>query len=289
MTARAWQELGDGVFVRRHRELDLNVGLVIGDELCLVIDTRSSAPQGGELAGAVRELTSLPWTVVNTHAHYDHCFGNVSFLPADIWAHERCAAMLRSHGEVQRELTVRAYRTHGLTEQAGEIDATEIVVPEHTFDTGVTIDLGSCMVRLDHLGRGHTDNDVVVRPDGTAVVFAGDLVEEGAPPAFEDGFPLDWPATLDRLLGLDVEVVVPGHGAVVDRGFVEEQAETIATVVRLARDAHANGREASEVVDAVPLPTRAAQAAVDRAYRQLDGAPPYDDPEAIREAAGLRP
>jgi hypothetical protein len=44
-----WQEVGDGVFVRRHAELDLNCGLVVGDGACLVVDTRSHLGQAAEV------------------------------------------------------------------------------------------------------------------------------------------------------------------------------------------------------------------------------------------------
>ena len=56
MTA-GWREIGDRVFVRRHRELDLNCGLVVGDGGCLVIDTRSHLGEGRALAEAVRTVT----------------------------------------------------------------------------------------------------------------------------------------------------------------------------------------------------------------------------------------
>src|SRR5699024_5035052 len=77
-----WIELGDGVFARRHDELDLTTGLVVGAERCLVIDTRGDCDQGAELAGAVRTVTTLPWTLVYTHAHVDHAWGGEAFLPA---------------------------------------------------------------------------------------------------------------------------------------------------------------------------------------------------------------
>ena len=86
-----WQEVADGVFVRRHRALDLNCGLVLGDGACLVIDTRSHLGEAADLVAAVRAVTPHPWTVVNTHAHYDHCFGNAAFRPAPIWASRGCA------------------------------------------------------------------------------------------------------------------------------------------------------------------------------------------------------
>jgi glyoxylase-like metal-dependent hydrolase (beta-lactamase superfamily II) len=55
-------------------------------------------------------------------------------------------------------------------------------------------------------------------------VFAGDLVEQGAPPSVGPDSDLPaWPATLDALLALAPRVVVPGHGDPVDAAFVSEQ------------------------------------------------------------------
>ena len=67
----SWTEVGDRVFVRRHRSMDLNIGLIVGAGACLVVDTRASEEQGRELAAAVRTVTPHPWVVVNTHMHFD--------------------------------------------------------------------------------------------------------------------------------------------------------------------------------------------------------------------------
>ena len=61
MTVR-WVELADGVLVRRYAELDLSVGLVIGDSDALVVDTRSDPGQGAELRAAVRQVDQLTVT-----------------------------------------------------------------------------------------------------------------------------------------------------------------------------------------------------------------------------------
>src|SRR5205823_3354507 len=61
-----WREVADRVFVRRHRSFDLNVGLVLGDGACLVVDTRMSHREARELVAAIRTVTPHPWTVVNT-------------------------------------------------------------------------------------------------------------------------------------------------------------------------------------------------------------------------------
>jgi glyoxylase-like metal-dependent hydrolase (beta-lactamase superfamily II) len=89
-------------------------------------------------------------------------------------------------------------------------------------------------VRLRHHGRGHTGADLVVAVDD--VVFAGDLVEEGAPPAMDDAFPLEWPSTLTALLDLVRGPVVPGHGAVVDAAFVAAQRDELALLARWLTD-----------------------------------------------------
>jgi glyoxylase-like metal-dependent hydrolase (beta-lactamase superfamily II) len=283
---RPWQELADGVLVRRHRRLDLNIGLVVGAERCLVVDTRETPRQAEELVRAIREVTRLPWVVVNTHAHYDHVFGNQVFAPCDIWGHLRCAEVVERYGAVQQAAVRRAAEQHGEEELARELADVELLPPTHTFSDTVTIELGDAEVELRHLGRGHTDNDVVVHVGG-AVTFAGDLVEEGAPPAFGDAFPLDWPVTLERLLvGLDGPVV-PGHGAVVDRAFVQEQAALLTSVAGVAREAFADGRDPGSVAPALPLPAEVATVALERAFRQLRGEPPYDPPDRIRAELGL--
>jgi len=224
-----WTEVGDRVLVRRHRELDLNCGLIVGDGACLVIDTRAHVGEGRALAEAVRAVTPDPWTVVNTHAHFDHCFGNAAFRPAAVWAHRTCAVDLADTGELQRATVVADMLQAG--DPAAELVATTpIDPPDHLVDEAVVLDVGGRAVTLRHLGRGHTDGDLVVAV--ADVLFAGDLVEEGAPPAMEDAFPLQWAGTVTALLGLARGPVVPGHGAVVDAAFVAAQRDELSLLAR---------------------------------------------------------
>jgi glyoxylase-like metal-dependent hydrolase (beta-lactamase superfamily II) len=237
VVSEGWAEVADGVLVRRHRSLDLNCGLVLGDGACLVIDTRSHLGEAADLADAVRAVTPAPWTVVNTHAHYDHCFGNAVFRPAEIWASRGCLTELAASGERQRATVAAALRALGDAD-AELVSAAPLDLPDCVVDGVAVLDIGGREVALRHLGRGHTDHDLVVEVttdgDGT-VVFAGDLVEEGAPPAFEDAFPAEWPATLGRLHALVRGPVVPGHGAVVDADFVGAQREELLAVLAALR------------------------------------------------------
>jgi glyoxylase-like metal-dependent hydrolase (beta-lactamase superfamily II) len=283
--AEQWQEVGDRVLVRRHRSLDLNVGLVLGDDGCLVIDTRSSEVEGQELAAAVRQVTAAPWLVVDTHAHYDHCFGNAAFRPARIWGHRRCAEMLAGYGAVARRLTAAAYRERGQPDLAAEIEATPIDPPDRLLDIQADLDVGGRTVTLRYLGRGHTDSDLAVLVPDAGVLFAGDLVEEGAPPSFGDSFPLEWPSAAAALVALAAGPVVPGHGAVVDAGYVRAQQADLARTAEVARAAYAADQPVAAAVGEVPFPEPYARQALQRAYRQLRGDPPYDPPAEIRRQA----
>lgn len=226
-----WTEVGASCWVRRYAEWDVNVGVVAGSDGLLVIDTRGTRRQGEALRDQVRRLspdTRVRW-VANTHQHFDHTFGNIAFDGATIHAHENAAAGLETAAERVRQRC----REDPDDPLHREVVDTPLRPPDATFSSVRTIDLGDRYVELLHPGRGHTDGDIVVRVPDADVVFAGDLVEESAPPAYgEDCFPLEWPATLDVAIGVLTSQtrVVPGHGAVVDLGFVQEQSAGIAHV-----------------------------------------------------------
>ncbi|MGH3728598.1 MAG: MBL fold metallo-hydrolase [Micromonosporaceae bacterium] len=270
--AGAWREIADRVYVLRHPVLDVNATVVVGEDAAMVVDTLSTPSQAGELADAVRRVTSVPWLVANTHHHFDHAYGNQRFAEqpgCQIWGHEEAARRLR---EVTPRRLGELYDKWAGSEPAlaGLLDVT-VVPPNRTLRDGVTLDLGGREVALHHFGHGHTDGDIVVHvPDG-GVLIAGDLVEEGAPPGFEDSYPLQWPHTVAELLHLPTEVVVPGHGALVDHDFVTEQHDQLTQLAWLIREGHADGAPAERVAAKAPFGTDVALTAVKRGYAELSG------------------
>lgn len=266
-----WVEIGDRVFVRRYAFYDQNIGVVLGDDEALVIDTRSTHVQAREILADLRELTASPVTVVvDTHGHFDHAYGNHVFRPAPIWGHERCVAFMARTGEARRA---------GIAAEEPEIagDLAEVVIdpPDRTFESSVTVEVGERPVELRFLGRGHTDHDIVVAVPGTDVVFAGDLLENGAVPYYGDGYPLDWPATAASLAGLVGDgVVVPGHGDHAGPGFAEAQAASIAALASLALEVHAGALTVEEALARHPFPDNPpshARRPLERALAQLRG------------------
>ncbi len=261
-----WREVGEGAFVRRYAFYDQSIVAVRGDGEVLVVDTRTTYDHARELIDELRTLTDDPWVVANTHHHYDHTDGNALFLPADIWGHERCAEVLRAQGRAQLERVAAEQ-----PDLAAALEEVEVVPPNRTFLEATTVTVGGRPVELRYLGRGHTDNDIVIVVPDAGVLIAGDLVEEGSPPSFGDSFPLEWPATLGAAVALARGPVVPGHGAVVDRAFASAQAEEIAAAAAAATSVHAEGGSEADAAAAIAFPRAYGEQVARRVFAQLDG------------------
>jgi glyoxylase-like metal-dependent hydrolase (beta-lactamase superfamily II) len=239
----AWKEIGARTWVRRYDEWDLNVGLVVGSEGALVIDTRATTEEAEQLREHIRELTDAPvrW-IVNTHAHFDHVAGNSVFTDATVYLHENAAT----------------------DDLAGT-----------TFAAAKVIDLGDRRVELLYVGNAHTSGDTVVVVPDVDVFFVGDLVEESAPPSYdEDSFPLEWPDTLNNVVGMMTATtkVVPGHGAVVDVDFARDQAIDLGSVANTISALHHAGTpldDALKHTEDWPWPVDKLQEAIRRGYQVL--------------------
>lgn len=266
--ARAWQELAEGLFTMPLEPFRANVGLVLGQERALLVDTGASLTEGRELVQLAKQVSDLPLEAVNTHNHFDHCFGNGALEAEAIWSQRLCAEHLRWEGPIQQRAVVARLRETD-PQVAHQVATSPIVQPGCLFDDRVDLDLGERVVTLTHPGRGHTDNDGAVWVGDARVLFAGDLVEEGEPPSFEDSFPLDWPDTLGALLELGPEKVVPGHGAVVDSAFVRRQQTDLQKLAGLARTGFQASRRPIDFDVDTAFPATVAQVAVRRAYFQL--------------------
>ena len=235
-----WVEVGDGVFARRHDELDLTTGLVLGSRRALVIDTRGDVRQGAELSAAVRGVTALPPLVAITHAHFDHCFGTGAFAGAPVFAQAGCGAELAATADAQRAEWTAYYRERGDEPTARALATTDPPLPDqpvcpHPGDR-YELDLGERTVGLLHPGPGHTGHDLAVHVPDAGVLFAGDLLENGAAPSYgPDSFPGRWADAVAALLDLGAATLVPGHGGPMPAEQAVAQHGELAEVARLFR------------------------------------------------------
>ncbi|MDP3891095.1 MBL fold metallo-hydrolase [Nocardioides sp.] len=267
-------EVADRVWVARYPWYDVNVTAIGGSDGLVVVDTHASDRAAREVVSDVRAIGAGPVTaVVNTHEHFDHTFGNATFLDAwgdlPIHAHEVAAARTTAAGQRIKEAFAASGDPH-----APEVEETRIVPATVTFSSARVLDLGDRAVELIHPGRGHTGGDVVVSVPDAGVLLAGDLVEESGPPSFgEDCYPLEWAATLDLVLQLvrPDGVVVPGHGRPVDRDYVQAQRVDLGIVAETIRGLAASGTPVAQAWAAAewPYAEEVLAAAITRGYDQL--------------------
>ncbi len=272
--SRTFTEIADRIWLARDDWFDVNTVVIGGEEGVLVVDTRASAAAGRILRESVAALgAGEVRAVVNTHAHFDHSFGNVAFTEVDpalaIHAHENALVEMES----QRS-GAPVWEGDPTDPRADEVRTTEVVVATHTFSSVAMIHLGGRSVELVHPGRGHTAGDVVVVIPDADVVVAGDLVEQSGPPAYgPDCWPHEWAASADLVLGLtgSGSLIVPGHGTVVDRGFAQEQRQHIAIVSATITDLAGTGVRADQALAAAawPFPREVLAHAVSRGFEQL--------------------
>lgn len=257
--AGLFDEIGDGIYRRRYEVLDQNIGVVLGQDAVAVIDTRAAPSYAHEIVADLATLTTLPvgW-VINTHWHWDHVLGNAVFKSAEVWGHRRCRDVMLDDPDAIKESAQR-----WLGDGAAELDQVDVIAPSMVFERDTVVDLGERPLHLAYRGKGHTDADVTVSVDD--VLFAGDLLEEGAPPAFGDAYPQEWPATISSHLETRPRIVVPGHGDVMDGAAVATQ---IAELRDVARRCAAATSEDDLDLDGAPYPAEVMRLAYARSVTE---------------------
>lgn len=238
-----WVRVAAGVFQRRYEPLDISVGAIVGSTGVTVVDTRCNPAEAGEILRDVTEDFPLPVVaVVNTHAHYDHTFGNQVFAAHGIpvYGHH----LIPHHFARHEGPRLRRVQEQPASEPDKSWADVELTPPTVPVDSPLRIEPGGRAIELIPLDVGHTDTDLAVLVPDVRAWFLGDVVEQSGPPMFGSGsFPLDWPDALDALVRRSRvgDVMVPGHGSVVDRAFVIAQASRLRAVADWIRASHEAG------------------------------------------------
>lgn len=277
MVNSQWLQVGDGVYQRRYEPLDVSVGVVIGPHGATVIDTRNNPAEAKEIMTDVAEQFALTIAaVINTHAHYDHTFGNQVFAAAGIpiYGHHLIDAHFERY-ELPRLLRVQQ---HPESEPDKSWSEVALRRPDVLVESPCTVQLGGRDVALFPLAPGHTDSDLAIFIPDAGVWFLGDIVEESGPPMFGSGsYPLGWPGVLRSLLELikPGHVLVPGHGEPLDRAVVIGQLAHFEALAQTLKSAYAGGVAVDEIQFSAALrsfwPEQFLREAAVDGYAQLSG------------------
>ncbi|WET83080.1 MBL fold metallo-hydrolase [Amycolatopsis sp. QT-25] len=226
-------ELADGVFGYIQPDggwCVSNSGVITGGGEVALVDTLATASRTLALRVAVADLAAGPVrTVINTHFHGDHTFGNQFFPDSTLIGHRQTRTEMLKAGL-------------GLTRLWPDVDWGQLRVtpPTVLLDDRATLYVGDREVRLIHVGPAHTTTDVVVWLPEERVLFAGDVLMSGCTPFILMGSLAGSLEAIDELARLDARVVLSGHG----RATGPEVLEANARYLRWLGDVAAAGRRA---------------------------------------------
>ncbi len=282
-------ELGEGVYAYLQPNGSWgwsNAGLCCDGEHALLIDTlfdlRLTRHMLEDMRRATRAADEIE-IVVNTHANGDHCWGNALVKSAEIIASRRGAAemvelppkkvamLLKVARIVSRlgapgKILTRTLGRLGLEQIAAvgeaaefvldifgafEFDGIELVPPNKTFDEQMSVRVGARTVELFEVGPAHTRGDVIVHIPDQKTVFTGDILFVGAHPIVWEGPVSNWVRACGRILEMDVETVVPGHGPICDKSAVrrvKDYLEYLQVQARKCFDAGLGAEEAAREI-----------------------------------------
>lgn len=223
-----------------------NAGLIRDGEASLLVDTLFDMHLTREMLSAMEDATGIGagriGTIVNTHANGDHCHGNGCCPQAEIIASEASA---KEMAEVPAAMLAQFKKAGAQLGPAGayfadvfgpfDFDNIDERLPTKTFSGEMALKVGDKEVRLIEVGPAHTGGDVLVHVPGDKAVYTGDIL-------FIDGTPLmwvgpvkNWIGACEKIIAMDVDVIVPGHGPITDKAGVKRVADYLAYVDREAR------------------------------------------------------
>ncbi|MDR3421018.1 MAG: MBL fold metallo-hydrolase [Xanthobacteraceae bacterium] len=241
-----------------------NAGLVTDGDQTLLVDTLFDLPLTAAMLKTMREAVPAARKIgklVNTHANGDHTFGNQLVEGAEIIACRECA---KEFAEAPPSMLV-AFETGWKTLGDGGAFFHEVMgsrfdwrgvvptPPTTLFDKTMEVTVGDKRLHLTHLGSAHTRGDILVHVPADRVLYTGDLLFAGGHPVIWEGPIGNWIKACDYILGLDVDVIVPGHGPISEKPAVRELKSYFEYIAREARTHFDNGVPAGVAAEKISL------------------------------------
>jgi cyclase len=226
-----------------------NAGMIAGDDHLMAIDGLGAPLQTKAFIGAAKQATGGKafGRLINTHHHADHVSGNQFFSPIEIVSHPYCRQeVLKTVATVPRMWEKREGWAEGTEER-------KVVPPNTTFEDKITYYYGDTAVELRFVGPAHTWGDVVAYLPQHKILFAGDIAFFYVAPFAHNGHVTEWQETVNKIMAMDVEMIVPGHGPVGGKKELAEMAEYLQLLKSEARKRFDAGMSAGQAAADIKL------------------------------------
>lgn len=251
-----------------------NTGFLVGARGVVSVDACSTERRTRAYLAAIAGVTPSPVrTLINTHHHGDHTYGNYLFSGATIVAHEGTRDGVKQWG-MPFDAPVWT------PVEWGDI---QLEPPFLTYSDGVTVWVDDLRCEVRHVGTAaHTTNDSIVWIPERKLLFSGDLLFNGGTPFLMQGSVAGAIRVLEEVVApLGATTIVPGHGPVAGPEVIDQVLSYLRFVQNTAREAKSAGLTPLQAAQEVDLgefadlrDSERIAGNLHRAYAELDGAEP---------------
>tara|TARA_Y100001970_G_scaffold230333_1_gene285961 strand:+ start:1640 stop:2620 length:981 start_codon:yes stop_codon:yes gene_type:complete len=241
-----------------------NAGLICDGDESLIIDTLFDENLTNEMLGVMEKAEPLAFknivALVNSHSNGDHCNGNNCVNTEVIISSESSLEEMQHESpEMMAGLLLQAPNMGKLgeyfTKCFGSFDFAGVTrkLPNTTFNKETTKKVGDKVVELYEVGPAHTNGDVIAYVPNDKVVYTGDILFIEGHPILWAGPVSNWIDACKKIIALDVDSVVPGHGPVTDKRGVRAVQEYLLYIHDEAKIRFDNGMKAEEASKDIDL------------------------------------
>jgi len=244
-------EIAPGVLVETEYEGG-NVGLILTERGALLVDTPMLPTEARQWQWRLSQLyVKELYGLVNTDYHPEHVLGNGVFMPTRIFGHEFSTRPLARYKPTVLEQVSAAYRDKD-PQLAQEIMDLEIYGPELCVEDRLTLYLGERTIEILHLD-GHTAASLGVYLPHERVLFAGDNIVNNEHPVMVHANSQAWLDSLARMQEMDIDILVPGTGAVCGKEAIAPLQAYIRDMRERVTEQYQKGASRREAVDKVGM------------------------------------
>ena len=241
-----------------------NAGLIADGDESLIVDTLFDEDLTLEMLDSMKSAEPKGMknirALINSHSNGDHCNGNNCVDTDEVISSEATLEeMSHESPEMMAALLKQAPEMGTLgkyfLECFGSFNFEGVTkrLPNTTFTGETQRQVGDKIVELIEVGPAHTDGDILVHVPSDKVVFTGDILFIEGHPILWAGPVKNWINACDRIISMEVDFVVPGHGPVTDNRGVKAVRDYLAYIDTESRERFESGMSALEAAKEIDL------------------------------------
>ncbi len=219
-----------------------NHGFVTTSDGIVMIDSPQKPTDALKWKAEIEKHGELKY-IINTEPHGDHWTGN-AYFDVPVVAQEGVRTRI-----LETDLAEHLARVGGMgPDEPKLLEGYALNAPVITFKDGMTLHVGDHTFEMIHM-PGHTLYQAAILIKEEGVVFTSDNIFHKVQTYIQEANPNHWLNALNSLRYLDEEIFIPGHGALCDKSYLDEQGTYIMEWVDYVRQAVDRGMSKDQAIE----------------------------------------